>query len=84
MKKVNITISLGMEVPDTWNLIEHADGIMVLDMGNGKFLDMTYTPLTTDETVEGATWTDNYEDDFVNTVFEMVTEGHTKMELVKV
>lgn len=81
MKKVNITISLGMEVPDDWSVIEHSDGILALDMANGKFMDMTFTPVVTDSTDEDATWTTDYEADFADNVLEMVREYNTEITI---
>ncbi len=33
MKKLQVTITLGMEVPDNWELVEHQDGFTVIDTG---------------------------------------------------
>lgn len=82
MKKLQVTIMLDMEVPDSWTLVEHPDGITALDIGNGRFLDMTYTPMITSEATSGATWSN--EDEFVNTVLDMVQEEETVMEIVSV
>ena len=84
MKKVNITITLGMEVPDDWDVVEHPDGILALDMGDGKFMDMTFTPVVTDSAGEDATWSTDYEDAFANRILDMVKEYDTEMEVIKV
>lgn len=82
MKKVNITITLGMEVPDNWDVVEHPDGILALDMGDGKFMDMTFTPVVTDNADENATWSTHYEDGFANKILDMVKEYDTEMEII--
>lgn len=54
MKKLNITITLGMEVPDHWELIKDEDGIDVIDLGDGRYLDLTFTSMMTDDYSENA------------------------------
>jgi hypothetical protein len=84
MKKLQVTIMLDMEVPDSWTLVEHPDGITVLDIGNGKFLDITYTPMTTSEAYSGATWSNADDGEFVNSVLDMVQGEETVMEMIMV
>jgi hypothetical protein len=84
MKQVNITITLSMEVPDDWDVVEHPDGILALDMGNGQFMDMTFTPVVTDSANEDATWSTDYEDGFADKILDMVKEYDTEMEVIEV
>ncbi len=76
MKKLNISITLGMEVPDHWVLIKDEDGIEVIDLGDGRYLDLTFTPMMTDDNSETAEWTNDYISDyqFADSIVEMVTE----------
>ncbi len=76
MKKLNISITLGMEVPDHWELIKDEDGIEVIDLGDGRYLDLTFTPMMTDDNSETAEWTNDYIYDyhFADSIVEMVTE----------
>ena len=60
MKKLNITITLGMEVPDHWELIKDEDGIDVIDLGDGRYLDLTFTSMMTDDYSENAKWINGY------------------------
>ena len=82
MKKLQVTITLGMEVPDNWELVEHQDGFTVIDTGDGKFLDMTFTPVITSENTENSEWTYDYDDAFADKIIDMVEEYDTEMEIV--
>lgn len=82
MKKLQVTITLGMEVPDSWELVEHQEGFTVLDIGDGTFLDMTFTPMITRDDSEGAEWSNDYDDEFADAVLDMVKEYDTEMEMV--
>lgn len=70
MKTISVSIKLEMEVPDDWELVESSEGIEVISMGNGQYLDLTFEPMVTDD-IEG-TWTNSVEDDFLNDLLEMV------------
>ena len=72
MKKLQVTITLGMEVPDNWELVEHQDGFTVIDTGDGKFLDMTFTPVITSENAENSELTYDYDDAFADKIIDMV------------
>ena len=76
MKKLNITIMLGMEVPDHWEVIKDEDGIDVIDLGDGRYLDLTFTPMMTDDNSKGAEWINDYVYDykFADAIIDMVTE----------
>lgn len=84
MKKVKVTINLLMEVPDDWEVVEHVDGIPVFDMGDGRFMDITFAPMVTSDAGEGAEWSDDFDDDFANSILDMVTECDTEMEAITV
>lgn len=70
MKTVAVTIKLEMEVPDDWELAKTSDGIDVLRMGDGRFLDLTFEPMVTND-VEGA-WTNEVEEGFIDALMDMV------------
>jgi hypothetical protein len=76
MKKLNITITLGMEVPDHWVVVKAEDGIDVIDLGDGRYLDLTFTPMMTDDHLESEEWTNDYIYDyrFADSIVDMVTE----------
>jgi len=70
MKNVTVTIKLEMEVPDDWELAKTSDGVDILSMGNGQYLDLTFEPMVTDD-VEG-TWTNDVEEGFIDSLMDMV------------
>ena len=70
MKNVAVTIKLELEVPDDWELVKTSDGIDVLSMGNGQYLDLTFEPMVTDD-IEG-TWTNTVDDGFIDSLLDMV------------
>lgn len=49
MKNLKITITLGMQVPDHWEVVENASGVDVIDIGDGRCLDFTFTPTLTSD-----------------------------------
>jgi hypothetical protein len=85
MKKLNITITLGMEVPDHWEVIKDEDGIDVIDLGDGLYLDLTFTPMLTDDNSKGAEWINDYVYDykFADSIVDMVTEYDAVMKMLK-
>ncbi|WP_265947572.1 hypothetical protein [Dechloromonas sp. A34] len=70
MKNVTVTIKLEMEVPDDWELAKTSDGIDILSMGNGQYLDLTFEPMVTDD-IEG-TWTNEVDEGFMDALMDMV------------
>lgn len=70
MKTISVSIKLELEVPDDWELVESSEGIDVISMGNGQYLDLTFEPMVTDD-IEG-TWTNSVEDEFMNGLLDMV------------
>ena len=76
MKNVEVTIQLELEVPDEWELTKTSDGIDVISMGNGQYLDLTFEPMVADD-IEG-TWTNSVDEDFMNSLLDtVVTEEVT-------
>ena len=45
MKKLTVTIRMEMEVPDTWSVEKTSDGIDILKIADGRYLDMSAEPL---------------------------------------
>jgi len=45
MKKLKVTIELEMSVPDDWELVETSEGTPVVEMSDGRFLDIAIEPL---------------------------------------
>lgn len=80
MKKLAVTISLELEVPDQWELVQTAEGIEVLDIGNGQYLDLTFEPMVADE-IEG-TWSNSVDDDFMEALMDMVESEDVAYEVI--
>ena len=66
MKKLTVTIKMEMEVPDDWALEKTSDGIDILKVANGRYLDMSAEPLIADD--KDGTWSTDYDDDFYDMV----------------
>lgn len=80
MKKLNITISLEMSVPDDWALTETSEGTQVLALPQGQFLDLTIEPLFTDD--PEATWTSTDDEGELNAVLDMVDSEEVRYTFV--
>lgn len=80
MPKVKVTIKLFMEIPKSWSLVKHSDDKILMDIGDGKFLDMAFTPMIATKANSDAEWTTSYDDTFGKTVLGMVTECKIKMQ----
>jgi hypothetical protein len=79
MKTLTINLQIELEIPDEWDLVEHASGITVLKVGD-KFVDFDIAPLVTHSTDADATWSDE-DEEFTEEVLDMVTGLDSKMEI---
>ncbi len=70
MKRLSVTIKLELEVPDDWELRKTSEGFDVVQIGEGRYMDMSFEPLLSDD-LDGM-WTDSAEDGFLNEVLDMV------------
>lgn len=70
MKNIAITIKLELEVPDDWEVVKTSEGVDVLSMGSGQYLDLTFEPMVTED-IEG-TWTNSVDEGFLNSLLDMV------------
>jgi hypothetical protein len=82
MKRLSVTIKLELEVPDGWELRKTSEGFEVLDIGNGRYMDMSFEPLLS-ENLDGM-WTDSANDEFVNEVLDMVESEEVSYKLSSV
>ncbi len=57
MKNLTVLIRAELEVPDDWELAEHASGMQVLKIGD-QFVDFDIAPLTTPFDDPEAEWSD--------------------------
>jgi hypothetical protein len=70
MKTLAVTLKLHLSIPDDWELVKTSDGVEILRMADGRYLDLTFEPLVTDDP-EG-TWTNDVDNEFLNDLLDMV------------
>jgi hypothetical protein len=78
-KKLSVTITLKMDVPDNWEVVTTSEGADVLKLADGQFLDLTFEPMVTED-VDGE-WNNSVTDEFINSLFEMVETEEVTYEL---
>lgn len=81
-KKLRVNIELEMTVPDDWQIAETDDGIGVLKLGNGQFLDLTFEPMVATD-LAGA-WSNDVSEEFMNDLLDMVDAETVGYELKQV
>ncbi|MBT9514675.1 MAG: hypothetical protein IV104_20230 [Acidovorax sp.] len=80
MKKLNVTIQLEMSVPDDWELVETSEGTPVIQMSEGKFLDIAIEPLFAADPED--MWSSTESEDELNDVLDMVESEAVTYEFV--
>lgn len=80
MKKLNVTISLEMSVPDDWELIETSEGTPVIQLPDGQFLDLAVEPLFASDPED--TWSSAEDEDTLNDILDMVESEEVAYEFV--
>ena len=80
MKKLNVTISLEMSVPDDWELIETSEGTPVIQLPDGQFLDLAIEPLFASDPED--TWSSADGEDTLNDILDMVESEEVAYEFV--
>lgn len=78
MKNITILIRAELEVPDEWQLTDHASGMQVLKIGD-QFVDFDITPLSTISNTPDAEWSDQ-DEALVNTVLDTVVGIDVELE----
>lgn len=81
MKNITVAIKLELEVPDDWEVVKTSDGIEVLSLGNGQYLDLTFAPMVTED-MEG-TWINSVDENFMNSLLDMVVTEDVSYEITK-
>jgi len=72
MKKLNVTIQLEMSVPDDWALVETSEGTPVIEMSDGRFLDIAIEPLFATDPED--MWSSTDSEDELHEVLDMVDD----------
>lgn len=80
MKKLNVTITLELSVPDDWELVETSEGGQVVKLPNNQFLDIAIEPLFASDPEE--TWSSSEDDDVVNDFLDMIEIEDVAYEFV--
>ena len=80
MKKLLVTINAELHIPDAWELVDHEDGIKVLDTGEGEFIDFDILPMVAASLEEGAIWS-SASQALDNEVVDMVRAMETSLKL---
>lgn len=81
MQKVFVTITLEMEVPDKWEPVRTPDGIEVMDLGSGQYMDLAVQPVFATDL--GGVWESSSEISFVNLILDMVTAEQVTYEMAQ-
>lgn len=81
MKKLHVTLELEMTVPDDWELVETAEGMPVLSLPDGTFMDMAMEPLFATNPEE--TWSSTDDEDVLNDVLDMVESEAVTYEFTR-
>lgn len=71
MKTLYLHLTAELQVPDNWELVDHASGMTVLKLGN-HYVDFDLAPLTTRSNDPEAEWSDATQD-VVAQVLDCVT-----------
>lgn len=81
MKKLLVTIQLELDIPDTWDLVDHPDQVQAIKMDNGQYMHMSFLPMMTTEFKAGAEWSSECPDKFTEEVLDMVADEEVLMKL---
>ena len=80
MKKLIVTITLEMSVPDDWELFETSEGGQVIKMPDNQFLDIAIEPLFATDPEENWSTTDS--DEELDTLLDMVESEDVSYEFI--
>jgi hypothetical protein len=80
MKKLAVTIKLELEIPDDWELVKTSEGTDVLKIADRQYLDLTFEPMISHD-MEG-TWTNSVDDDFMDSLMNMVESEDVAYQVI--
>lgn len=80
MKKLKVTITLELSVPDDWELVETSEGGQVVKLPNNQFLDIAIEPLFASDPEE--TWRSSEDDDVLDGFLDMIESEDVVYEFV--
>jgi len=82
MKKLQVTITLEMDIPDDWTLVDHPDGGPVLSVDDGRYMYMSFLPMFTDSLEPDSDWTSDRADMLVVQVLDKIQYEKVEMKIV--
>jgi hypothetical protein len=81
MRKLLVTIQVELDIPDTWELVEHPDQVQAIKMDDGQYMHMSFLPMMTRDFTENAEWSSECSDEFTEKVLDMVEDEDVYMKL---
>jgi hypothetical protein len=81
MKKLLVTVQVELDIPDTWDLVEHPDGVQAIKLDDGRYMYMSFLPMFTTDPDAGAEWSSECSDEFSNEILDMVADEDVLMKL---
>jgi hypothetical protein len=82
MKKLQVSITLDMDIPDDWMLLDHPDGVPVLTVGNGRYMYLSFLPMFAKGLEPESDWTSVCSEKFAAEVVDMVQDEIVEMKIV--
>ena len=82
MKKLTVTMTLEMTVPDDWEVVTTSEQTEVVRMSDGRYLDLTFEPLVASDPEE--TWESTGDDDLLDALVGMVDAEEVLYGLEKI
>ena len=82
MKKLQVTITLDMDIPEEWTMVDYPDGVPVLDIGDCRYMYMSFLPMFTKNLDPESNWTSECSTQFAEEVVEMVQGEDVEMKMI--
>jgi hypothetical protein len=79
MKNLTVIIRAELEIPDSWELVEHPSGIKALKIGD-QYVDFDIAPLATLSEEADAEWSD-HDTDLVDKILDTVVALEADLEV---
>ena len=80
MKKLRVTITVEMSVPDNWELTTTSEGGQVVKLPDGQYLDLAIEPLFASDPED--TWSSTDDDAVLNDILDMVESEVVAYEII--
>jgi hypothetical protein len=80
MKKLRVTITVEMSVPDNWELTTTSEGGQVVKLPDGQYLDLAIEPLFASDPED--TWSSTDDDAVLNDILDMVESEDVAYEII--